>query len=733
MATITESQWVNYFGFQRFPFDRPESGNEEFARPDFLASCFVEPKSFERVFGQADAPVTSLLFAARGTGKTACRVMMDYYCKNGLARLSNPKPGEPCYVLSVPHIRIDHIREIARQAYPRIKNPPILVEHHAEEIMRQAIPVFVDMLAQVPEFVYKIDASSEDDYQDLCFFIIRYSFYLSTAQIRFLLDLETRISPESPTLKNFIGSGTNPIGPKSKGSFQFQQRLKTSPLFHIEEWSKSMRKLGIFATYVLIDGVDEIMESAGDPNRAYLLIKPLVTHLRLMDGTPYFAMKFFLPSDEQSIVNSDPAFRKDRGFVIKEIDWDEKDLINILRERLNVLRRTDYEIRDRTAAGFDALCVPDLRGKIEGDVARIANGNPRRLMNFCAEMVSAHCAREIQGQDDPYQLSRLDYDEAIKRFDKPTKQTEKPGILTSQEDEPDVFKVGQIIDEKYEVKKVMTKGGAGQVYCAFDPMFERLCALKIYDNSAISADPFKKEFNSLRRINHPNIVRIYDWGVLKQSKRLYMTSEFVDGHDLTFYTVRENLLPLNRSVEIILELLLALEYLHPDVDRLSELQKKMKESEISQEEFDEYLLLREQGWLHRDIKPANLVLSEEGLKLIDFNIAAEIGKAGRTFSGTQEYMLPEIGMIPWSTDGDLFATAIVLYELITGNHPYPDCKPYIDTEPTDPRKYVPDLKFELVALLMNATSCSPNVRYHSAKLFRRDLLALDGTYIEKRD
>jgi hypothetical protein len=39
MVTITESQWVNNFGFQRFPFDRPEAGNEEFARPDFLASC----------------------------------------------------------------------------------------------------------------------------------------------------------------------------------------------------------------------------------------------------------------------------------------------------------------------------------------------------------------------------------------------------------------------------------------------------------------------------------------------------------------------------------------------------------------------------------------------------------------------------------------------------------------------------------------------------------------------
>lgn len=733
MTTITESQWVNYFGFQRFPFDRPESGNEEFARPDFLASCFVEPKSFERVFGQADAPVTSLLFAARGTGKTACRVMIDYYCKNGLARIRDPKSDEPCYVLSVPHIHLDRVLEIARQAYPRSKTPPIRVEHHAEEIMRQAIPVFVDMLARVPEFVYKIDASPEDDFQDLCFFVIRYSFYLSSAQIRFLLDLEKRISPVFPILQNFIGYGQDSKGPKSKGSFQFQQRLKNSSLFDIQEWSKAVRKLGIFATYVLVDGVDEIMESAGDPRKAYSLIKSLVTHLGLMDGTPYFAMKFFLPSDEQSVVISDPDFRKDRGFVVKEIDWDEEDLIRILRERLSVLRLADYEIRDRTAAGFDALCVPDLRGKIEGDVARIANGNPRRLMNFCAEMVSAHCSREIHGQDDPYQLSRLDYDEAIKRLDQRLETTVKPSILISQETEPEVFEVGQIIDEKYEVRDVMTKGGAGQVYCVYDPVFERKCALKIYENSELSADFFNKEVRSLRSINHPNIVQIYDWGVLKHSKRLYITSEFVEGHDLKFYTSRENLLPINKSVELILELLSALEYLHPDVDRLAELQNKMKGSEISQEEYDEYWQLREKGWLHRDIKPANLVLSSEGLKLIDFNIAAKIDKAGKTFVGTREYMLPEIGIMPWSTDEDLFATAIVLYELITGSHPYPDCKPFSGEAPTDPRKYVAELKPELVRLLMDASSCNPNVRYHSAKVFRQDLLALEGAYLERSD
>jgi len=418
MTTITESQWVNYFGFQRFPFDRPEAGNEEFARPDFLASCFVEPKSFERVFGQADAPVTSILFAARGTGKTACRVMMDYYCQNGLARLSNPKPEEPNYVLSVPHVRLDHVREIARLSSPQGENPRIRVEHHVEEIMRQAIPVFVDMIAKNPSFVDRVKKLSRSDFEDLSLYIIYYSGYLSSNQQEFLAKLGIDMPPMDEPMKGLAGQSTTGHRPSPWSGVLYKQRLEASPLQHLEQWSKLMPKIGICATYVLIDGVDELMESAGDPNYAHSLIRPLLTHLRLMDETHHLALKFFLPSDLEPLILSDPAFRRDRGFVLQRIEWRKEDLINILRERLNSLRRPDYQIRDRTAVGFDALCVPELRGKkIEEDIASLVDGNPRRLMNFCALMVATHCSRDVPlTQNDPYELSKQDFELARQVF-----------------------------------------------------------------------------------------------------------------------------------------------------------------------------------------------------------------------------------------------------------------------------------------------------------------------------
>ncbi len=420
MTTITESQWVDYFGFQRFPFDRPEAGNEEFARPDFLASCFVEPRGFERVFGQADSPVTSLLFAARGTGKTACRVMMDYYCQNGLARLSSAQFGEPNFVLSVPHTRLDNVREAARQASDKTESVQIAPEHHVIEIMRQAVPAFVNLIAKNSIFSKKISELSKPNFEDLSFYLVIYSAYLTNLQKDFLRGLGVSMPPIDHQIRGFTGQLDAHKKPIDWEPIMIQQRLDASPMVHLERWAAFMPMVGIKSMYVLVDGVDELMESADDPQYAHALIRPVLTNLKLMDGTHHLAFKFFLPTDMESVVLSDKKFRLDRGFVIQKIEWRPEDLINILRERLSALRRPDYEIRDRTAAGFDALCVPELRGQIELDIIEVVRGNPRRLMNFCSLMITTHCQRDIQNQDDPYQLNKDDFEQARATFEIPT-------------------------------------------------------------------------------------------------------------------------------------------------------------------------------------------------------------------------------------------------------------------------------------------------------------------------
>ena len=741
MTTITENQWVNYFGFQRFPFDRPEAGNEEFSRPEFLAGCFVEPRCFDRIFGQANPPSTSLLFAARGTGKTACRVMMDYYYKNGQTRQLGTHPEQKEYVLSTPHIRLDQVVDLARQASGSLTHFTILVEHHAEEILRQAIAAFVDLIARAPELSENVVKLSLPDFQDLSWLIALYSHYLTSTQASYLYDLGINPANEVRPAMGFVESAKPPAKLPPWQGVLLQQRLHASPLDHLRQLCALVRKVDIQAVYALVDGVDEVMESAETPENAYAVIRPLLTNLRLMDSTQYFSMKFFLPSDIEPILRSDDAFRLDRGFVIERLEWREEDLIKILRERLNALRRPDYESRDRTAAGFDALCVPDLRGDIEQNLARNSKGNPRYLMNLCSQMAAAHCGKEITSQDDPFQLNREDYLSALQvvnfRYRNLSSlladiNAEEEQQAPHPEPEPAVYEVGSKIDGKYEVRKVLPPGAAGQVYCVYDEIFERMCALKVFNNSALSTDSFKNEARSLLKMSHPNIVQVYGWGILAQSGRSYLLSEFVDGKELTGYTFPGNLLPIEQSVEVILELLSALEYLHPDTDRLNELRIKMQEGEIGEEEYEEYSRLKEQGLFHRDIKPSNLILSAKGIKLIDFNIAAKATTAGQTFIGTEGYMLPETGIIRWSADGDLFATGIVLYELVTGDHPYPDRQPTADVPPATPIQYRPELDPRLVDVMLRAVSCDPNQRYHSAKQFRQDLVELDRQYVAKK-
>lgn len=304
--------------------------------------------------------------------------------------------------------------------------------------------------------------------------------------------------------------------------------------------------------------------------------------------------------------------------------------------------------------------------------------------------------------------------------------------LTAQfEREPETFEVGELIDGKYQVQKVLNPGGSGRVYRVYDGMADRVYALKVFANTALSEDFLRKELRLLLNLSHPNIVRVYGWDRLPQSGRYYLVSEYIEGEELHAYTRSpDRRLSARQGVRAIIELLNALEAIHPPIDEIEALRLKMETEEPDKETYQKFLELRTKGLLHRDIKPENLLLSKDGLKLIDFNIAARASEARRTVAGTPGYMLPEIGSLPWSADADLFATGVVLYELITGRHPYPDRQPTAEIPPIDPRQWVSNLSPHFAELLQRAASCDAQIRYHTARQFHQDLLALDEDYFQ---
>jgi serine/threonine protein kinase len=201
--------------------------------------------------------------------------------------------------------------------------------------------------------------------------------------------------------------------------------------------------------------------------------------------------------------------------------------------------------------------------------------------------------------------------------------------------------------ERYLLKEEIGKGGMAVVYKAFDRVLEREVALKFLPTgvtqSAKLLGLFEREAKAAAALNHPNIITIYDYGVMSQ--RPFICMELLKGMSLDkLLTQTEGKgLPLLSIFEISEGLLAALDFAHS------------------------------KGFVHRDIKPANIMCTNQQLiKLMDFGIAKH-GDSSQTtiIAGTPSYMSPE-QMVGKNIDHrtDLFAVGATLYELLTGVLPF---------------------------------------------------------------
>jgi serine/threonine-protein kinase len=205
---------------------------------------------------------------------------------------------------------------------------------------------------------------------------------------------------------------------------------------------------------------------------------------------------------------------------------------------------------------------------------------------------------------------------------------------------------------RYQVEKELGKGAMGVVYLGRDPKINRVVAIKTMALSQeFEADELKdvkerffREAETAGRLNHPNIVGIYDVG--EEHDLCYIAMEFLEGHDLTPYVKPDNLLPLPLVMGIIYKSAMALEYAH------------------------------HQNVVHRDIKPANIMYDpkSKSVKLTDFGIA-RITDSSKTKTGmvlgTPSYMSPE-QLAGKKVDGrsDLFSLGVTLYQLASGRLPF---------------------------------------------------------------
>ncbi len=271
---------------------------------------------------------------------------------------------------------------------------------------------------------------------------------------------------------------------------------------------------------------------------------------------------------------------------------------------------------------------------------------------------------------------------------------------------------------RYDIQAVLGKGAMGVVYAGMDPRLHRKVAIKTILKSSLDEDTareytmrFDREAQAVARLNHPNIVQVYDFGA--EGEVAYIVMEFIQGKELKDFFDANERFDIKEAVHIMGELCEALHFAH------------------------------EAGIIHRDIKPANVMIDNKGrVKLADFGVA-RITDADRSASektqagaivGTPAYMSPEQiegGDIDRRTD--IFSAGIILYQFLTGEKPFTGtstwtiAKKILQDEPVMPSRLNTNISPLFDAIIAKALAKNMNARYQNARDLGADLKnALEG-------
>ena len=284
------------------------------------------------------------------------------------------------------------------------------------------------------------------------------------------------------------------------------------------------------------------------------------------------------------------------------------------------------------------------------------------------------------------------------------------------------YAVGDVIDGRFEILDILGQGGFSKVYRVRDEVEGEERAFKLFQNAA-GYDAVRREIAALRKVDHPNVVKVY-WAGKTNTGDWYLITEFIDGESLDDYATGKRHLRDREAIDVALDVLGALVAIHPDAARIQELHEKSRMGELAEDEYSELMALQESGLVHRDIKPQNVILTRTGAKLLDFNIASRVGDPVYTQSGTPPYQAPDVDLTRWDVSTDLFAVGVMLYELLcNGHHPYPGSRPMVREQVIDPRTIRPELSDAIAEFLLKACAADRANRFTTAQEMKSALEA----------
>lgn len=257
---------------------------------------------------------------------------------------------------------------------------------------------------------------------------------------------------------------------------------------------------------------------------------------------------------------------------------------------------------------------------------------------------------------------------------------------------------GIVLDDRYRVGRPLATGGMGRVFRGIDERLQREVVIKLLREELLADERFLERFRrealSAAALSHPNIASIFDYG--EQDGAPYIVMELVQGIDLARIIEREGPLEPRRAARIAHEVLDALQHAH---DR-----------EV----------------IHRDIKPGNVIVCGwDHVKVTDFGIAKAAGASRLTSTGivlgSAHYMSPEqVRGSPATRQSDVYATGIVLYEMLVGDPPFEGesllavAERHLDGTIRPPSHAAPTVPAVLDDLVSRATAVDPRDRFRSA-------------------
>jgi serine/threonine-protein kinase len=262
---------------------------------------------------------------------------------------------------------------------------------------------------------------------------------------------------------------------------------------------------------------------------------------------------------------------------------------------------------------------------------------------------------------------------------------------------------GSFLADRYEIIEKIGTGGMSDVYRAVDQVLSREVAVKVLKEEFAEDETFVSKFRSeaqnAARLEHPNIVNIYDVG--SEDGLYYIIMEYVEGITLKTYIEKKGHLNYKEVVSIAIQVGRGIEAAHKN------------------------------KIIHRDIKPQNIIISKEGkVKVTDFGIAR--AASGKTVSaeamGSVHYISPEQARNGYVTEkSDIYSLGIVMYEMATGTVPFDGdtavavALKHLQGEMTSPSKLVSDVPVALDRIIMKATMKSPERRYQDVDELLIDL------------